>query len=232
MSNEIISYREMCDREDMNLQRGMNFQKGDFYSIILMSVKKNSPYEDRIEDEGSTLIYEGHDIPRNLTNSSPKLVDQVSSSAKGRVTENGKFYNATQEYKKGMREAELIKVYEKVFNNIWSYNGFFKLIDSWVENDGIRNVFKFKMVAIDDEFDYKNELRTDKKPVQHRRIIPAKVKQEVWKRDHGRCVDCGATEELHFDHIIPYSKGGTSIMAENIQLLCARCNLEKRDRII
>ena len=86
--------------------------------------------------------------------------------------------------------------------------------------------------AIDDEFDYKNELRTDKKPVQHRRIIPAKVKQEVWKRDHGRCIDCGAIEELHFDHIIPYSKGGTSIMAENIQLLCARCNLEKRDRII
>ena len=131
-----------------------------------------------------------------------------------------------------MREEELIKVYEKVFNNIWSYNGFFKLIDSWLENDGIRNVFKFKMVAIDDEFDYKNELRTDKKPVQHRMIIPAKVKQEVWKRDHGRCIDCGAIEELHFDHIIPYSKGGTSIMAENIQLLCARCNLEKRDRII
>ena len=194
--------------------------------------KKNSPYEDRIEDEGSILIYEGHDVPKNLTNSSPKLVDQIAHSITGKITENGKFHNAAQDYKKGKREAELIKVYEKVFNNIWSYNGFFKLIDSWIENDGTRNVFKFKMEAIEDEFDYKKKRRIDKKPIQHRRIIPAKVKQEVWKRDNGRCVICGATEELHFDHIIPFLKGGTSIISKNIQLLCARCNLEKRDRII
>jgi 5-methylcytosine-specific restriction endonuclease McrA len=42
---------------------------------------------------------------------------------------------------------------------------------------------------------------------------------------------CGSTTNLHFDHIIPYSKGGTSLMAENIQILCATHNLRKRDRI-
>jgi hypothetical protein len=31
--------------------------------------------------------------------------------------------------------------------------------------------------------------------------------------------------------VLPYSKGGTSIAAENVQLLCARHNLEKSDRI-
>ena len=36
---------------------------------------------------------------------------------------------------------------------------------------------------------------------------------------------------LHFDHIIPFSKGGSSLVAENIQLLCVRHNIAKRDRI-
>jgi 5-methylcytosine-specific restriction endonuclease McrA len=54
---------------------------------------------------------------------------------------------------------------------------------------------------------------------------------EVWQRDGGRCVVCGATDELHFDHILPYSKGGTSLTAVNVQLLCARHNIAKGDRI-
>jgi len=67
---------------------------------------------------------------------------------------------------------------------------------------------------------------------QRRRVIPTSVKVEVWKRDGGLCVVCGATDELHFDHDLPYSKGGTSITAANVQLLCARHNLEKRDKIL
>jgi 5-methylcytosine-specific restriction endonuclease McrA len=57
------------------------------------------------------------------------------------------------------------------------------------------------------------------------------VKLEVWKRDKGKCIQCGSTDNLHFDHILPFSKGGTSLTAENIQLLCARHNLQKRDKI-
>lgn len=66
----------------------------------------------------------------------------------------------------------------------------------------------------------------------NRRVIPTKIKQEVWKRDGGKCVKCGAKDNLHFDHVIPHSKGGTSITSENIQILCARHNLEKRDNIV
>jgi 5-methylcytosine-specific restriction endonuclease McrA len=42
---------------------------------------------------------------------------------------------------------------------------------------------------------------------------------------------CGATDELHFDHILPFARGGTSLTAANVQLLCARHNLAKSDRI-
>jgi len=39
MSNEIIPYLEMCRRERVSLQRGMNFQMGDNHSVILISVR-------------------------------------------------------------------------------------------------------------------------------------------------------------------------------------------------
>lgn len=49
----------------------------------------------------------------------------------------------------------------------------------------------------------------------------------VWQRDGGKCVVCGATDDLHFDHDLPYAKGGTSVTEDSVQLMCARHNLEK-----
>jgi hypothetical protein len=43
---------------------------------------------------------------------------------------------------------------------------------------------------------------------------------------------CGASDDLHFDHDLPFSLGGTSITADNVQLLCARHNLAKHDAIV
>lgn len=63
-----------------------------------------------------------------------------------------------------------------------------------------------------------------------REPIPEEVKFEVWRRDQGRCVKCGSQENLEFDHIIPFSKGGSST-ARNIQLLCQNCNRHKSDKI-
>jgi HNH endonuclease len=58
------------------------------------------------------------------------------------------------------------------------------------------------------------------------RVIPQDVKIEVAARDGGRCRQCGSNEELHFDHVIPWSKGGANT-ADNIQLLCGTCNRRK-----
>ncbi len=59
-----------------------------------------------------------------------------------------------------------------------------------------------------------------------REAIPERVRHEVWRRDRGRCVDCGARERLEFDHIIPISRGGSNT-ARNIELRCEACNRRK-----
>lgn len=62
------------------------------------------------------------------------------------------------------------------------------------------------------------------------RMIPQSVKDTVWRRDRGRCVFCGGQGNLEFDHIIPFSLGGSNTY-RNIQLLCQDCNRSKSAKI-
>ncbi len=228
MANEIIPYIEMCRREGVSLQRGMNYQLGGNHSFILMSVRPGAPYADRFDDDGSTLIYEGHDLSRSTQCPNPKSLDQPELTPFGQLTENGKFHKAAQDFKSGYRPPERIRVYEKIKQGIWSYNGVFHLVDSWREQTDGRSTFKFKLIAVEGEEDFSIPIPDEP---EVRRVIPTAVKLEVWKRDAGKCAKCGSNEDLHFDHIIPWSKGGSSTTAANIQLLCARHNLEKHNRI-
>lgn len=227
---DVISYLEMCSREGASLQRGMNFRLGPSHSVVLMSVRPGAPYEDRVEDEGKTLIYEGHDIPKSPDVPDPKVVDQPLLTGNGSPTQNGLFYRAAEAFRNGEALPERVRVYEKVKQGIWVYAGLFHLLDAWQEPSGPRSVCKFKLALIDGaEPDDETPTRGS---LEHNRLIPTSVKLEVWKRDKGRCVECGASDNLHFDHIIPFSRGGSSLTAHNIQLLCARHNLEKRDRLV
>ena len=232
MRGNVISYDEMCANESAKLQRGMNFQMRGGYSVILMSIHPSAPYQDQISSDGTTLIYEGHDEAKSPANKSPKLLDQPMYLPSGRPTENGKFWLAAQAHKTKGAQPEIVRVYEKIKKGIWSDNGFFHLVDAWQESDGERDVFKFKFGAIDES--PVDEVAINVAPtsdIPHTRLIPTTVKLEVWKRDKGQCVDCGAKDNLHFDHVFPFSKGGTSLLAQNVQLLCARHNLAKSARI-
>ena len=136
MANEVISYLEMCGREGTSLQRGMNFGRRDDHSVLLMSVRPGAPYQDCLEDDGTTLIYEGHDEPRSDAIPQPKAVDQPYRTAYGNLTQNGKFFQVAQDHKDGSRPLERVRVYEKLRQGIWFYNGVFHLVDLWQEDDG------------------------------------------------------------------------------------------------
>lgn len=59
-----------------------------------------------------------------------------------------------------------------------------------------------------------------------------RLKFLVMKRDNFKCCMCGRSPattvslELHIDHIVPWSKGGETVM-DNLQTLCSDCNLGK-----
>jgi 5-methylcytosine-specific restriction endonuclease McrA len=65
------------------------------------------------------------------------------------------------------------------------------------------------------------------RPTRH---IPRDVRQRVWQIYGGRCADCQSEQYLEFDHIVPVAKGGGNT-EQNVQLLCRKCNLTKRDNI-
>lgn len=226
---DVISYIEMCQREGTSLQRGMNFRLAGGMSVILMSLRRGAPYADRIEDNGRTLIYEGHDVPRAKGSPEPKTVDQPRCYPSGRLTQNGLFFDAAMHTARAGAPPERIRVYEKIHNGVWVFDGVFELRDAWIESVMQRKVFKFKLRLVEG---LSNDNLRPEDDLPHNRLIPAAVKLEVWKRDKGKCVQCGSSENLHFDHIIPFSLGGSSLLAKNIQLLCAKHNLQKHDRLI
>ena len=101
MNDNVLSYIDMCQREAASLQHGMNFGLGGNLSVILMSVRPNAPYRDRLEDGGTTLIYEGHDTPKTASCPNPKLVDQPLKTHTGRKKPKGKFFAAAKAAKAG-----------------------------------------------------------------------------------------------------------------------------------
>ena len=225
---DIVPYLEACQAEGASLQRGMNFRLGRRYSVILMSVRPGAPYADQIEEDGRVLIYEGHDVPRSKGGPDPKTQDQPLLTPSHKPTQNGLFVEAARKYVEGLAPPELVRVYEKIKTGIWSYAGLFRLVDAWREPSGGRRVVKFRLDLIQAP-NIDAETKTEELTLS--RVIPTAVKVEVWRRDKGRCVKCGRKDNLHFDHILPFSKGGSSLVADNIQLLCARHDIAKRDNI-
>lgn len=229
--DDILSYREMCEAENAQaLQKGMNYRLNQNYSVILLSQRPNAPYKDKVHEDGITIEYEGHDLPSNY-NRIPKDEDQPTKLPSGKLTQNGLFINAVEEYKSGKRKAELVKAYEKIMDGVWSLKGIFELADYKIVYDGERNVYRFMLKLTNINALEDNKIETIE--LTHTRIIPSAVKKEVWKRDQGRCVypGCGLTKNLHFDHELPFSKGGTSLTVKNVRLLCMKHNLQKSAKI-
>ncbi len=194
-----------------------------------MSRRPGAPYDDSMSPDESLLTYEGHDAKRQTSLPDPKMVDQPRSDERGHPTQNGEFAQWVDDFKDGKVEPARFRVYEKLRAGIWTDRGMYFLEDYRFERSGPRFVFKFVLHQTAENADNSDQhVYIDSGP---NRQIPSWVKQAVFKRDHGKCVMCGAINQLHFDHDLPFSKGGTSITPENVRILCARHNLAKSAKI-
>lgn len=228
---DIVTHTEMCQAEGAMLQRGMTFREPPGVGVILMSQRPNAPYRDAADGDGN-LLYEGHDVARSAGTPEPKRVDQPRYLPSGKPTENGKFADWTDRHLSCRAPAAVFHVYEKLRDGIWTFRGLFALRGYRYEEIGERKVFRFQLSPIDsvEARDHPPEGEAASDEAMTRRI-PTWVKQAVYKRDKGQCVECGSKTELHFDHDFPFSKGGTGMTPENVRILCARHNLSKGGRI-
>ena len=76
-------------------------------------------------------------------------------------------------------------------------------------------------------------------PAPESRRIAKWVRDEVWRRDGGRCAytgtdgaRCGETGWLEFDHRVPWALGGRSDDPANIRLLCRVHNAAESKRLL
>ena len=91
----------------------------------------------------------------------------------------------------------------------------------------------FVIYMSEEESVIKPNVRINKDGIKHttKREPSARLKVQVLMRDGNRCRLCGVEcndglHNIHFDHIIPWSKGGETTL-ENLQVLCNDCNLAK-----
>ena len=102
----------------------------------------------------------------------------------------------------------------------------YNIYDWWVGGNLFQRTYKSLLnIELDEEWD-----EDDDKPIRKRKSISQNIKDKVWRRDGGKCVECGSKEKIEFDHIIPFSKGGSNTY-RNLQILCENCNRSKSDKI-
>ncbi|WP_181392063.1 hypothetical protein [Deinococcus irradiatisoli] len=116
----------------------MNFKQHGGHSVLLMSTRPGAPYHDLWQEEGTVLIYEGHDEPRRVGTPDSKTLDQPEFLPSGKSSENGKFHAAAQAVKQLQALPERVQVYEKLRPSVWSDAGLFDLVDSHLgQNRGL-----------------------------------------------------------------------------------------------
>ena len=113
------------------------------------------------------------------------------------------------------------------------------------EEEEIKNKLREEILKKDREKREKEKIQTLKEQVKKELIeegkilndsklkrerIPQEILDKVWNRDGGKCAKCGSQEKIEFDHIIPFSRGGSNTY-RNIQILCEKCNREKSNKI-
>lgn len=183
---------------------------------------------DQLENYGIVGPDKGNFTPRDLLITDEKVLGQILASisyeveAKERLKEEIKI-----RYKDEIDQkvSELIKTYMQK-----------KLADDQAKEEKEKEAIRQQLLEKERLRKLKREVRQEMiesgeiNSGKKRESISQDIQDKVWNRDGGKCVMCGSNENLEFDHIIPFSRGGANTY-RNLQLLCQKCNREKSNKI-
>jgi len=128
--------------------------------------------------------------------------------------------NTFTEYRNEMKGVDWGKLYDQYHENVY---------------DTVKLEEEIKALMADDDVSNKKGIYsyvlTKNEKYLNIREFTQTMKRSAYTRQNGVCIKCKKKfkfEEMHGDHITPWSKGGKT-NAENCQMLCADCNRRKSD---
>lgn len=115
--------------------------------------------------------------------------------------------------------------------NLWQFSDGFWWDDDGLDAEDIKALVLQRKRRQEQKLQSARSLmRAEENGRPTRTPIPTELRRAIFERDGGRCVECGGSFDLQYDHILPVAHGGATTL-ENLQLLCADCNRSKSDSI-
>jgi 5-methylcytosine-specific restriction endonuclease McrA len=127
-----------------------------------------------------------------------------------------------------MREQELrpVALFERGERTYWAYEGRVFWEDDELDAADVLALVRERQRRARRTLERAHAALAGEAVERRRDPIPRAVRLAVFERDGGRCVECGSSFEIQYDHVIPVALGGASTAA-NLQILCAPCNRAK-----
>jgi hypothetical protein len=119
---------------------------------------------------------------------------------------------------------ELVREDERVY---WAFKGCFYWEDEDLSAADVKALVLQRIRRRERQLATAHSLmRAEEAGAPVRSPVPVEMRRSVFERDGGRCVECGGSFDLQYDHVIPFSLGGATTV-ENLQLMCGDCNRTK-----
>jgi 5-methylcytosine-specific restriction endonuclease McrA len=115
--------------------------------------------------------------------------------------------------------------------NLWQFLGDFYWDDDSLDAEDVKALVLQRKRRLEQKLQSARSLMRAEENGRPTRVAPTtELRRAVFERDGGRCVECGGSFDLQYDHILPVAHGGATTL-QNLQLLCADCNRSKSDSI-
>lgn len=127
-------------------------------------------------------------------------------------------------YRKEMLGLPWGKLYNKYHDNVYDTDELEREVHDLMENEEVtdkKGIYEYLLSGKDKSLAKKLSKRT---------FAKSDVRT-AYERQGGICPICGQhfdIEEMHADHIMPWTKGGKTVV-DNLQMLCSHCNATKSD---